>query len=394
MLKAYKYRIYPTNEQKVLLSKHFGSCRWLYNYALDKKKTAYEKDKTNISRFDLQKELPLLKRSEETSWLSEINAQSLQAVLLHLDKAYKTFFKQKKGYPKFKKRSGHQSFECSGNKREIDWEQSFITIPKIKNIPIVLSRRFDGKIKTVTISKTPTNKYFASVLVECETVIPSKKTISPETTIGIDLGIKDYLTFDSGLKEPNPTNLRNDLDRLKILSRRGSKKKKGSKNRIKQNYRLAILHEKISNKRLDFLHKLSRKIVNENQVDTICIESLQVSNMIKNHKLALSISDAGWGKFIELLKYKCDWSGKNLIKIGKFEPSSKTCNSCGHIHKTLELKDRIWQCSNCLVTHDRDINAAKNIKIMGLKITGEALSVEPAELRTLVRTMKQENTVL
>jgi putative transposase len=388
ILKAYKYRIYPTDEQKVSLAQHFGSCRWLYNYALNKKKTAYEKDKTKISRFDLQAELPVLKKTEETKWLSEINSQSLQAVLLHLDRAYKTFFKNKKGYPKFKKKQNRQSFCCPSNTRKIDWEKSLLTIPLIKNIPIVLTRKFSGKIKTVTVSKTPTDKYFVSVLVETICELPVKKQITPETTIGIDLGVSDYVSFNNGDKIIKPSHLRQDLERLKILQRRASRKKNGSKNRIKANYRVAVLHEIITNKRLDFLHKVSSQIVNESQVNTICMESLRVSNMVKNHNFAMSISDAGWGKFVEFLKYKSEWCGKNIIEVGTFYPSSKTCSNCKHINRELKLSELTWICEVCNSTHDRNTNASKNIKFEGLRISGEALSVEPMESSALAGAMK------
>lgn len=393
-LKTYKYRLYPTPEQRIHLAQHFGCCRWLYNYALGKKKELWEKDKKSISRFDLQAELPGLKKEEAPKWLGDVNAQSLQSVLLDLDNAYKGFFKQKKGYPKFKKKRNRQSFECPANKREVNWDNSLLTIPLVKNIPIVLSRQFTGKIKKVTITKTTTHRYHACILVETEGFAPVPKVVNPETTIGIDLGLKDFITFDSGEKIENPKYLNRELSRIKVLQRRASKKVKGSNNKKKYNLKISKLHESVTNKRMDFIHKLTYRLTHDNQVETICMEDLKVSNMLKNHNLAQAISDVSWSKFKETLQYKCKWYGKNFIQIGSFEPSSKLCSHCGHKNTNLTLSQRTWQCEGCHSTHDRDINAAINIKSMGLKKhSGEALPVVPVEQPTRVGAMKQEKLV-
>ena len=396
MLRAYKYRINPTDEQKTLINKHLGSCRWLYNYALNKKITAYQKDKTNISRFDLQKELPQLKKQVNTEWLSEINSQSLQAVLRNLDMAYTRFFRQKRGFPQFKsKHDNRQSFQIP-QRVSIDWENENIVLPKIKAVPIILSRKFKGTIKTVTISRTPTGKYFASILVDTALVLPKKPKLNADTTIGIDLGIKDFAILSNGEKIENPHYLKNNLIRLKCLQRRLSKKVKGSNNRNKARLAVSKQHEIIINKRLDFLHKVTYKLTHENQVDTICIENLAVSNMVKNHCLAQSISDVSWYKFKELLTYKCDWYGKNLITIGRFAPSSKLC-TCGYLNKELKLSDRTWTCPSCNAMHDRDLLAANNIKKMGLhpkNYSGTGCSGELLESSTLVGTMKEENLLI
>ncbi len=224
--------------------------------------------------------------------------------------------------------------------------------------------------------------------------LPSKPKITPEKTIGVDLGLTHFAILDNGEKIENPKFLKKELDRLKILQRRASRKKKGSNNQKKANRKVAVVHERITNKRTDFLHKLTYKLTHENQVDTICAENLDVKNMVQNYNLSQAIYDVSWSKFIELLKYKCDWYGKNLIQIGRFEASSKTCNCCGNKNENLTLNQRIWQCEKCNETHDRDINAAKNIKFMGLKISGEALPVEPVELSTVVEAKKQEYSVL
>lgn len=392
MFRAYKYRIYPNEDQKELINKHIGCCRWLYNYALNKKIESYQKDGTHISRFDLQAELPALKKQEDTKWLSEINSQSLQGSLRNLDMAYTSFFKQKKGFPKFKsKHKNRQSFQAF-QLSKVDWDSSTLSVAKIKGIKIVLSRKFEGKIKTVTISKTPTNKYYASVLVDTNIREVKKKKITEAYTRGIDLGLTHFATFSNGEKIDNPRHLRSDLDRLKVLQNRMSKKVKGSNNRDKARLKVAKIHERITNKRADFLHKLTYRLTHDNQVTTICIEDLAVRNMIKNHRLAQSISDVSWYKFRELLTYKCDWYGKNLIVIGRFEPSTKLC-TCGRLNNDLKLSDRTWICKHCGTNHDRDILAANNIKNMGLhpkQKTGTGCSSGLLESLPLGKALKKE----
>lgn len=367
----------PSEKQKEQIEHHFGCCRLIWNLALAVKKQAYEGNKINISRYDLQKQLVELKK--EYRWFYDVNSQSLQSVLLNLDNAYKSFFK-KGGFPKFKKKSDHQSFSCP---QKVLLNEGFIKIPKISNIPIILSRKFDGKIKTVTISKTSTGKYFASILVEnnCQNKVPPEKC----NGIGIDLGVSSFAILSTGNKIDNPKYLKQAIDRFKILQRRASKKKNGSSNRKKSNLRVALLHEKITNQRKDFLHKLSSKLISDNQTDTICLESLSVKNMVKNHSLAQAISDVSWSEFVRQLKYKGLWYGKNIIKIDKWFPSSKVCSKCNHKKEELNLDEREWRCSNCNTIHDRDINAAINIKNSGMGSPGE-----PVEQRTIVRAKKQE----
>lgn len=361
-LKAFKYRIYPTLEQKVLIHQHFGSARWIYNYALNKKMVAYQTEKKLLSRFDIQAEIPLLKKDEKTEWLKNVNSQTLQASLEHLDKAYSKFFKEKKGFPNFKsKHDNRQSFSVPQNGK-VDFEASRLNLPKFKtDIKIVLHRKFEGKIKTITISKTPTDKYFASVLVEMNEIIPTKTPIDENKAVGIDLGIKTFAVLSDGLSIENPRNLKRSLKRLKQCQRAMSRKKKGSSNRNKARLRLASIHEKVTNQRTDFLHKTSNMIV-ENY-DTICLETLTASNMMKNHKLAQALSDIAIGKFNTQLEYKAKWYGKNILRIGRFEPSSRLC-TCGIINKELKLSDRAWTCKSCNTTHDRDVLASNNIKRM------------------------------
>lgn len=386
MLKAFKYRIYPNKTQRAQMDQHFNACRLVWNLALTVKIRSWEANKTNVSRYALQKQLFDLK--QEYKWLYETNSQSLVSVLLILDNAYKDFFKGK-GFPAYKTKNDRQSFQCP---QMVSLKGDTIRIPKIGHVRIELSRQFDGKIKTVTISKTPTGKYYAAILVETAQEVVNKAAVAPETTIGIDLGIKDFSILSTGLKIENPKHLRNNLKRLKCLQRRASKKKQGSANRKKANKKLAIQHERICNLRKDFLHKVSTKLISDNQAHTFCIENLNVAGMVKNHNLAQSIADAGWSEFVRQLKYKGDWYGKNIIEIGRFEPSSKMCNHCGTVNQTLTLTDREWACASCLTVHDRDVNAAINIKNFGLKQhSGMGSPGEPVELRRLRRAKKQED---
>jgi putative transposase len=356
--KAYKYRIYPNKEQQVLLEKHFGATRWVYNYALEKKIKTYKETNKGLSRFQLQKDIPILKNNEETRWLKEVNSQSLQYSLLCLDNAFTKFFREKKGFPNFKNKHGKQSFTCP---QFFSTENNKLFIPKFKKgIKIKLSQEIIGKQLLCTISKTKTNKYFVSIVTEQEKEIKQKK-ISKKTAIGIDLGIKDFLITSKGDRFSNPKFTKKYEMKLANEQIKLSKKKKGSKNREKQKLRVARVHEKIRNSRADFSHKVTRQLVNESQVNTYCLEDLNISGMLRNHKLAKSIADVSWYEFVRQLTYKAGWVGKNITHIGRFEPSSKMCSNCGKINQDLQLKDREWVCKECGTKHDRDINAAKNI---------------------------------
>jgi putative transposase len=365
MLKAYKYRLFPNEEQRVLIEKHFGCSRYIYNYALGQRIETYEKEKKSIGRNDLIKLVPDLKKQEETCWLKEVNSQSLQSAIINLDTAYTRFFKQKKGFPKFKsKHIGNQSYQIP-QFTKVDFENKLIQVPKIKNLKFDAHRKFEGEVKTCTISRTPTNKYYISILVEDQNDLPSKATMSEETTIGIDLGLTHFLTTSKGEKIDNPRYLKNKLKSLKRSQRNLSRKKKGSNNYKKQKLKLAKKHERVTNERRDFQHKVSTTLVRDNQTNTLVMENLDIKSMQKNRWLSQSISDVGWGEFVSMIKYKCDWYGKNFIHIGQYEPSSKLC-SCGKINNNLKLKDRIWTCSHCNTTHDRDILASNNIKHIGM----------------------------
>lgn len=384
MYKARKYRIYPTNSQKELIHKHCGSVRFLYNLALETKTMAYLGSKVNLSRYDLQKQVVDLKK--ELPWLKETNSQSLQVALLDLDTAYSNFFKGRADFPKFKKKSNRGSFNVPQN---VIIKNNLLIIPKFRDgIKIKLHRDLVGTVKQATVSFTPTGKYFVSILCDTGEDVPSKPKVTEEASIGVDLGIKDFLVTSEGEVIDNPKFLRNSIDRLKVLQRRASKKKKGSSNRKKANKRVAVLHEKITNQRQDFLHKTSTKLIRENQ--TICLENLGISNMVKNHKLAQAISDVSWGEFNRMIEYKAEWYGVNILRIGRFAPSSKTCE-CGSINNELKLSDRVWECKSCERVNERDFLAANNIKKFALKdYSGQELSVEPVEMSTLAESMKQE----
>lgn len=381
MFKAFKYRLYPSESQKELIAKHIGSNRFVYNLALETKITAYLGSKHNFSPFDLIKQLPELKK--ECGWLKEVNSQSLQQSIQNMDIAFKKFFKGA-GFPKFKsKHKGKQSFSIPQN---VIVENNLLIIPKFKEgIDIALHREIKGTIKSATISVTPTGKYFVSILVDTNNEIPIKVPITESTTIGIDLGIKDFAITSDGEVFENPKHLKKTQSKLKYVQRKYSKHKG---KRTKQ--RLALLHEKVVNKRKDFLHKTSTKLIRENQ--TIAIEDLAVNNMVKNHNLAQAINDASWSTFVSMLEYKADWYGKNILRIGRFAPSSKTCSCCGYINKELTLRDRKWTCPKCNSVLDRDVNAAINIKSFALKnhLSGEHTLKNQGKLPTLVGALTLE----
>lgn len=380
MYKAFKYRLYPTEPQKELIAKHIGSSRFVFNLALETKNSAYISAKHSYSAFDLVKQLPELKK--ECPWLKEVNSQSLQQSIQNMDIAFKKFFKGA-GFPNFKKKSNRGSFSIPQN---VIVENDLLIIPKFKEgIKMSLHRPTKGTIKSATISVTPTGKYFVSILCDTKEELPTKDPIKESTTIGVDLGIKDFAITSEGEVFENPKFLRKAQSKLKYVQRKYSKYK-GKRTKKK----LAKLHENVVNKRKDFLHKVSTKLIRENQ--TICLETLAVKNMVKNHNLAQAIQDASWSTFVTMLEYKAEWYGKNILRIGRFSPSSKTCSNCGSINKELQLKDREWTCSNCSTVLDRDVNAACNIKSFALKnyLSGEHRLKNQDELPRLLGVMTPE----
>ena len=362
MLLTYKFKLKPTKSQAIELNQWLGTCRFVYNLCLGYKKDVYNCYQKSISKNEMQKELTLLRKEYE--WIGNVHSQTIQDVTDRLDKSYQSFFKGG-GFPRFAKRGMYSSFNFKQNV-SICENTNKIKFPSLGKISFRKSREIPSQIKFAIVKKEYDGWYVCLV---CET--PNKINETPnENVLGIDLGIKDYIITSEGNKFENPKYLRKYEKDLKLCQRNLSRKKKGSENRKKNIYLLQKTHAKIRNIRKDFLHKLSSEIINENQV--IVLENLQIKNMLKNHKLAKSISDASWGIFSEMLKYKSEFQNKELIFISP-NYTSMDCSECGWRNKDLELKDREWVCTDCGVIHDRDINAAKNIKQKGIeKIKKEA----------------------
>jgi len=354
--KAFKFRIYPNSQQKQFLAQSFGCARFVYNRFLRQRIDYYAENAKGLNYFDNSTALTQLKKQPEFEWLNNINSQSLQMSLRNLDTAYNNFFNKHAKFPNFKKKSNKQSF---GVPQHFSIHDNMLDIPKCKGIKIRLHRDIEGTMKSVTVSRTPSGKYFASIL--CELEIPEPVFTGNE--IGIDYGIKAFITTSDGEIIESPNYLRKSELKLKRLSRRLSRKQPSAKNRYKAQKLLARQHEKVSNQRQDFLHKLSKQLVSDNQA--IYIESLAIRNMIQNHCLAKSISDSGWSTFVNMLKYKRQWFGCRIIEIDRWFPSSKRCHVCGYINDNLTLKDRSWLCPECNTNHDRDVNAAINILTFG-----------------------------
>lgn len=365
MLKAYRYRIYPTKKQEDLIQKTFGCCRFVYNQTLAYRKNLYETKKESMSKIDCNNYVNRILKTQY-KWLKEPDKFALTNAVYNMDFAYQKFFREHTGYPKFKsKRDNRKSYttNVTCNNIEVYFNNNKIKLPKLKYIRAKVHREFIGKIKSATVSQTPSGKYFVSILVdaECE---PMKTT---GCAIGIDLGIKDLLITSSGDKYDNIRITKKYEDKLAKEQRKLSHKMKGSKNYEKQRIKVVKIHEKIHNTRLDNLHKISHKLISENQV--IVSEDLGISNMIKNHSLAKAISDCGWYELTRQLQYKADWNNRDYVKIDRFFKSSQTCNECGYIYPNVKnLSVREWICPECGAIHDRDINAAKNILNEGLKI--------------------------
>ena len=366
MLKAYKYRIYPNREQQVLIEKHFGCSRFVFNWALALQKRYYAMFGKSLSRTKIQSHLVKKKKKARFAWLSEVNSQSLLNALLNVHTAFTNFFKGQAKFPRFKsKKIPQRSYQCPQH-CTVNFEQGMINLPKIKGIKTVFSREFEGRIKTVTISKTATGKYYASILVENNEVAPTPTTIDPSLTVGIDLGIHHLLNLSDGSKVDNPKHLSKASQRLSAQQKIFARKQKQSKNYQKQKLAVARIHEKVRNQRLDLHHKVTYKLICENQATSYAIEDLGVKNMVKNRKLAKAINDVGWGQFVTLLTYKAKWYGKNVLKVNRFFASSKICSHCHHKLESLPLSVRHWTCPSCQTQHDRDINASNNIRQQAL----------------------------
>lgn len=368
MKKAHKIRIYPNQTQEVQFQKTFGCVRFYWNFLLDQRMTNYKMKKENADYQEDKTTYAQLKKQEEYSWLKEIEAQPLSQVNMDLNKAYKNTFHSKFGFPKFKSKKYSKKAYRTAVGIKVNGRYFFVS--KVGWVKMAETLRFNGKLMNVTISQSKSGKYFATFLVDTENF--QKEPVTEY--IGLDLGLTHFCITSAGEKIDNNKFYRSMEKRLvreqRKLSKRLEVAKKHNrkldecKNYQKQKVKVARIHEKIVNQRTDFLHKLSSRLTDENQI--ICIEDLNVKGLVKNHKLAKSISDASWSEFVRQLEYKCKWKGRTLVKVDRFFPSSQLCSECGHSEGKKELDIREWTCSNCGANHDRDINASINIKTEGL----------------------------
>ncbi|KUO49285.1 MAG: transposase [Desulfitibacter sp. BRH_c19] len=364
MNKAYKIRIYPNKEQIQTIEKTFGCSRFIYNYFLAQRIDLYKNQGKSIGYIDQQNQLPILKK--EFIWLKEVDSTSLQMSLRNLDKAFKNFFRDKSiGFPKFKnKKNNKKTYTVNYVNNNIQIKKNTIKLPKLQWIEAKVHRYVQGRIISTTISKSPTGKYFVSIITEAN-IKPTDKKAKAKGKIGIDLGITHFATLSSGEKIENPKYLKKTLEKLAREQRSLSHKQKYSNNWYKAKKKVAKLHEKVKQQRADSLHKLSKRIIDENQI--IILEDLVIKNMIKNHKLSKDIADASWYKFYSFLEYKAKWYGKTIHKIDRWYPSSKTCYYCCHVLDEIPLNTRKWDCPNCHTKDiDRDKNASLNILKQGL----------------------------
>ena len=372
MERGFKYRIYPNESQRDQIARTFGCCRFVYNRALDVKKTAYSETGKSIATNDLIKMIPAWKRDPETSWLAQVDSMALQQSIRDLDRAYKNFFRRvreggKPGFPKFKsRRYARQSYRTNGGKV---LDRNHIALPKLGNVRAKVSRPLQGRFMSVTVSLDAAGRYFATFL--C-TDVPSNDAPATDREVGIDLGVETLATLSDGTKIENPRHLKKSERKLALEQRRLSRRKgarrgeKPSGRYLKQRKRVARIHAKIADARTDALHKVATMLADENQV--LCMEDLNAKGMVRNHHLAKAVADASFGEFARLLEYKCAERGRTLVRVDRFYPSSKTCSACGHRLDALPLSVRSWDCPACGAHHDRDVNAARNILTEGKRI--------------------------
>ena len=370
--RAYKFRFYPMPEQELNLDKTFGCARFAYNYMLRLRTDAWMQRQERIGYHETSAALTALKKQPEYAWLNEVSSVPVQQSLRHLQSAFANFFAKRASYPQFKRKNGPQSAEYTTS--AFKWDGSTLRIAKMDAaLNIRFSRTIPkaAKVTTVTVSKDCSGRYFVSML--CTDEVQAKAPVSAK--VGIDLGLSHFAILSTGEKIAAPNTFRKNEEKLAKLQRKLAKKTKGSANRKKAKLKVAKLHAKIADSRKDFLHKLSTRLVNENQV--IAIETLAVSNMQKNHSLAKSIADASWSEFVRQLEYKSLWYGRELVGIDRWYPSSKRCSDCGHTVAKMPLNVREWTCPECGTVHDRDINAARNVLAAGLAVSALGESVNP-----------------
>ena len=366
--KAYKFRIYPNKEQQVLFAKTFGCVRLVYNHWLDRKIKQYEDDKTTLTYASCAKELAEMKKKDEYLFLQEVDSISLQQSLRHLDTAFQNFFKQPKtGFPRFKSKKYNQnSYSTVCINGNISISNGYLKLPKIGQVKLKQHRNIPSNytLRSVTVSQTPSGKYYASILFEYENQVQKQEMYD---FLGLDFSMHELYKDSNGNEPAYPRYYRQAEKRLKREQRKLSKMQKGSKNGDKQRIKVAKLHEKVANQRKDFLHKQSRQITNA--YDCVCVEDLDMKAMSQSLNFGKSVSDNGWGMFVTFLKYKLEEQGKKLVKVDKFFASSQTCSICGYVNKeTKNLSIRAWDCPECGTHHDRDLNAAINIRNEGMRI--------------------------
>ena len=358
--KAFKFRLYPNVEQRVFLARQFGCARFVYNHFLRERIDFYAahkgEPKQSLNYGDTAKRLVELKRQPDTTWLQEVNSQVLQQSLMNLNVAYKNFWAGRGDFPKFKRKHDKQAIRVPQH-FTLDPDTGHLSLPKMTPLKIVLHRPVEGKLKSVTITHRPSGRYYASLL--CEVDVPDPQPTRDEKALGLDLGLKSFVVTSDGEKVDMPAYLRQSEKSLAALQRQLARKTPDSQNRLKAKIKVARLHQKIADRRADFLHQLSRRLIDDNQA--IYVEHLNVKGMLANHTLAKSISDAGWSEFLRQLQYKGAWAGRTVEVIDRFFPSSRRCRQCGYLKTDLTLADREWDCPVCQAHHDRDVNAAGNI---------------------------------
>lgn len=363
MLKAYKYKIKPNQQQEELLSKFFGCTRFIYNWGLNAKTSAYKENGKAVGYMQLAKELTSLKQQQDHEWLNECTTEALQQSLRCLDKAFTSFFRKKTNYPRFKSKKKSTDSVKFINHVHFDFDNWAVKLPKLGKVRMCMNRTFDQstcKQGTCTVSKDHCGTYWCVITVDDLQPKPTKTKLVKDNAIGVDLGIKDYAILSDGTKFSNPKHLEKAQRKLAHLQKVFARKGKDSKNYERMKIKVAKCYRSITNKRNDFLHKLSTHLVRN--YNTICLEDLNVKGMEQNHHLARAIQGAAWSEFVRQLEYKSEFFGKNVLFIGRFEPSSKLCHKCGYVNQNLQLKDREWICPQCGEKLDRDINAAMNIK--------------------------------